>query len=189
MASPRAAPREDARLEREPPHREWEEALEHRAHERADQETYAHAERDAEDSDLERHEQRPDGQAPGGDAERHPDADLAALRFDDASGEVERGERGAGQDEHGEDVVEALVAIDVVVQVAVREVAPGPVERDADVREAFGQRRFELGAHDIAIGPGRELQHEVIGGPGAACDALGRVEGYEDRREVGLGEE
>ena len=125
----------------------------------------------------------------GGNAERHPDADLPALRFDDASGEVERGERGAGQDQHREDVVEALVALDVVVQVAVPEVAPGTVEGDADVGEAFGQRRFELGAHDIAIGAGRELQHEVVGGPGTARDALGRVEGCEHRREVGLGEE
>ena len=50
------------------------------------------------------------------DAECHPDADLAALSFDDPVDQVERGERGGEEDECRQRAPEALVVVDVLVE-------------------------------------------------------------------------
>ena len=59
-------------------------------------------------------QQRPDGERGGRHAERHADADLAALGLDDAARKVECCERRAGEDQVCEDIENALVALGVL---------------------------------------------------------------------------
>ena len=75
----------------------------------------AHSKQDSEQRDLSADQHRPHRDTPRRDAHHHCDADLATLRFDHPRREVEGGDDGARQDEHGEDVVGLLVTIDVFV--------------------------------------------------------------------------
>ena len=81
-----------------------------------------------------------------------PDADLAALRLDDPAGQVEGGERRAGQDQVGEDLEQLLVALGVLVEDAMgRLVGEG---RHLGTRHGPGERRPELACEPAPVGSG-----------------------------------
>ena len=69
-------------------------------------------------------------------AQRHAYADLPTLGLDDAAGEVRGGQRGAEQHEDREDVVNALVALGILVQ--------EPAYRILGDRRGAGGDRWEL---------------------------------------------
>ena len=150
-------------------------------------ETDGDAERNAQDGDLDADEQRPEDEPRSGEAQRHADADLSALCFDHTARKVEGAERGAGQDQPSEHVPELLVAVDVVIQHAVRVLV-------AWLHHAHGQSRVGEGCGDgppglVRVDAGAEAEEQVIHTPGTVGESLGGAEGREDGTEVGFGEE
>ncbi len=105
----------------------------------------------------------------GRDPQGHADADLPALGLDDADREVERGEGRAEQDEDGEDVVEALIALDVVVEQAQDLVVLLGGDR---VMPDVGERARPMAAVTCAstsstVGAARaDREHQVVACPG-----------------------
>lgn len=82
------------------------------ADEEPDPEAGGHAQR----GDLDADEHRSDGQLPPRDSESHAHPDLALLGLDDATDQVERGQRGGHQHQSGQRVPEPLVVVDVLVE-------------------------------------------------------------------------
>ena len=131
----RGGARVDARQQRRLPGGKREEVLQGAAEEPVEDEADADPDGDAEQRDLGGEEQGADRELRRGDAERHPDPDLAPLRLDDAADEVEGGESGAREEQPGEHVDHPLVAAGVLVEDAVDVLVGLAGDRDADVRE------------------------------------------------------
>ena len=154
--------REDGGLEGRLEHGQRDERLHHGAHRGAHQQPHADAEDDAEHGDLRSEQQGADGDGEGPDAERHLDADLTPLRLRHAGGEVQRGERGAGEQYKREHVVELLVALRVAREGQVRRVILLARNAEPNAGVASLDRRGEGVLNGCEAHAGLDRQHKVV---------------------------
>jgi hypothetical protein len=185
----RGPPGEHADLEVGDPDRHREHRCQDPGQRGLDGEPDAHAEGHAEQRHLHAHQQRPGGQLRGGDPHGHADADLPTLGLDDAAGQVERGEGGTEEDQEREDVVEALVAVDVVVEHPQHPVLVLARGRRPDAGQGGGQRLLDrrlpgLGRHPLPVG-----DDEVVGLPVHAGEPPDGLDGRPQHGVAGLAED
>ena len=112
---------------------------------------------------------------------------MAAFGLDHATGQVERSESGAGEDQAGEDVPEPPVSVDVVVQHAVGVLVVAVHHRDRQPGAREG--RLQIVCRGSEVGTGSHAQHEIVHPTGTPGEVLGGLERREDGREVRLGEQ
>ena len=176
---------ERAVLERGAPHRQRQQVLEYPGQRDADQVADPGAEQHADQRDLRGEQQRADRQQPGAHAERHPDADLAALRLHDPGGQVQRGERRPGQQQDRDRAPQLRVALDVVIQDPVGgDVGPGGDGR-ADRRAHRGQGGLQLALDRGQAAARLHGEDQVVDPAGSASQLLGGAQRGEQHR-VGL---
>ena len=141
----------------------------------------------AEDGDLDADEHGADRELWPRDAERHPDADLAALGLHDPVDQVERGERRREQHECRQGIPEALVVVDVLVQ---HSDGVGVVTaRDGGAGAETGDRVGEFGGHGIAVGAVDEHHHGVVDHLVVPADVLRRRQREIQDRQFSGGED
>ena len=150
----------------------------------ADDDTDAEAGDRAQDGDLDADEHGADRELWPWDAERHPDADLAALGLHDPVDQVERGERRGEQHQRRQRIPEALVVVDVLVE---HSNGVGVVAaRDGGAGAEAGDRLGDVSRHGIPVGAVDEHDHGVVDHRLVPADVLRRRQGeIEDRQFSG----
>jgi hypothetical protein len=146
------------------PHRQRPHPAQQRAHRGAHDEAHQDTGNHPEHPDLGAQQQRAQREAARCHPERHPDADLPALRVDDPSDQVERGEHRSDQDEDGQHIPQSLIAVDGVVKDL-----PGldvvPVgHRHARAGQCCGQGLGQLGGERAGVRARSQGEHQVVDG-------------------------
>ncbi len=176
---------ERAGQERRLEHRQRHEPHEHVEHRRVEGEADRDPQEDAEGRDLGPHEEGAHRQLPAGDAQGHPDADLAALGLHDPADQVEGGEGRPEQDEQREDREELAVGLDVADDHLVGGIVVAGHHPAADARERGG-RAGQVGGHGFPVGAGTDADDEVVDEAGHPGQVLGGGQAGEDAGETGL---